>query len=303
MHDESSLAIEAIGQTPPPKAKKETTRLSNPSTQKASLSRSLSFHSKNDDGGKDEDLKFWQTKAKRWQQDALLGDCLASETLKSLAPDACQRAKETWLVGTKSGLLCIACQDAKMAGCWSKGTAGADAQDFSRWRLAKHTKSKAHVAAVGAYLNVSTEPLGAPPFSDFKKVLESAQDGSSLRATNEFKAWSDKTELMIWALQEALLNETRSQLESAATISLTRDARRQRLFVRYGLCNDDFKLSSGVLGLARDEGDRAGNILRATRKLLARVCTKFACPPRWYNGPEPELLTDLLEHVQSLGFL
>ena len=167
--------------------------------------------------------------------DALLGDCLSDEVLQSLAPDACQRAKETWLVGTKSGLMCVACNDAKLGGCWSKGTAGAEVEDFSRWRLTKHKIQITPCCRAVLFEGVSSEPLGAPPFSDFKQVLESVQKGSSRRANNEFKAWSDKTELMIWALQEALLNETRSELESATTISLTRDARRQRLFIRYGV--------------------------------------------------------------------
>ena len=162
--------------------------------------------------------------------------------------------------------------------------------------------SKSHLKAAQSMLGMAQEPIGAPPQSEFQDVLESLQAGGSLRGINSFKCSSDKTTLMVWCLQEAVLRNLRSHLEGAMTISLMRDARRQRLLIRYGVCSKDLVTHSGVLGIARNFGETSGDIVKATRSVIKRVCTAYSNPPRWYAGPESQLMSDLYDHCRFLGF-
>ena len=70
--------------------------------------------------------------------------------------------------------------------------------------------------------------------------------------------------------------------------------------MRYGLCTEEFKVHTGILGMARGFGENAGDVVAATRHLLKRVSTKWHCPPRWYKGPAPEFLSELSDHIKQL---
>jgi hypothetical protein len=85
----------------------------------------------------------------------------------------------------------------------------------------------------------------------------------------------------------------RKEMMLAATISLARDARRDRLLIKYGFCTSDFGARAGVLGLVMGGGDKGGDVVRSTRRIIRRFCTKFSHPPRWYSGPEPSFNEDL----------
>ena len=52
-------------------------------------------------------------------------------------------------------------------------------------------------------LNITVAPFGSPDVQEFKTVLESLQGGSSMRRCRNFSSPSDKTELMVWCLNEA----------------------------------------------------------------------------------------------------
>lgn len=129
-----------------------------------------------------------------------------------------------------------------------------------------------------------------------EEVLQSLRKGDSMRRVGP-GSWSDKTQLMIWVLHEALLQTEQKGLEQCETISVARDARRSRLMVRYGSCTTTFKIQVGLLGVERGGGDRAGQIVQSTRSILERFCTRWSSAPRWYNGPPPEFDNDLYEAV------
>ena len=97
------------------------------------------------------------------------------------------------------------------------------------------------------------EPLGT------EEVLQGLRKGDSIRRVGP-GSWSDKTQLIIWVLHEALLQKEQKALSKASTISLARDARRSRLMVRFGSCSSDFKTQVGILGVEKGGGDRAGQI-------------------------------------------
>eukprot|EP00438_Fugacium_kawagutii_P027421 Skav217147 [mRNA] locus=scaffold2621:2863:6211:+ [translate_table: standard] len=210
-------------------------------------------------------------------------DCLPAGTQFSNEGEK-KLAEQSWLSVTDFGLQCIACKRAGLAGPWCDGTAGVHVKDLRMWFVSKHAGSKAHVAAVKKMVGFQ-ENIGAPSISEFEDILKKLQKGASQRSLSGDASYSDKTALIAWSLQEAVLNEVRDHLLNAETISLTRDARRQRLLVRYGACDSSGRSHSGMLGMARDFGENAGEIVKATRHILKRVCTIHSSCPRWYDGP------------------
>ena len=129
-----------------------------------------------------------------------------------------------------------------------------------------------------------------------EEVLQALRKGDSMRRVGP-GSWSDKTQLIIFVLHEAMLQTEQKGLEQCETISVARDARRSRLMVRYGSCSTTFKIQVGLLGVERGGGDRAGQIVQSTRSILEKFCTRWSCPPRWYKGPPPEFDNDLYEAV------
>ena len=138
-------------------------------------------------------------------------------------------------------------------------------------------------------------------FVSHEAVLQSMRKGDSMRKLGP-GCWSDKTQLMVWCLHEALLQSEQNALRSSVTISLARDARRSRLMVRFGSCSNLFKIRVGLLGVERGGGDRAGQIVESTRAIITRFCSKWAKPPRWFNGPEPFFDKELFQMVPLLHF-
>ena len=60
-----------------------------------------------------------------------------------------------------------------------------------------------------------------------------------LSGCRDFKGQSsDKASLMAWCLHEVVTELDRNFLDKCASISLTRDGRRQRLLCRFGGCTD-----------------------------------------------------------------
>ncbi|CAE7766372.1 unnamed protein product [Symbiodinium sp. CCMP2592] len=243
----------------------------------------------------------WKSCTVRFQSSCKMGDALAD--LRQLTPYQKELAKKTWLVMTPAGCRCIACEQAKMQGPWAQGTACAEVADFRLHHVVHHSKGKQHKAAVEAFLGLTDGSVSAPPVDEFKAMLHRLQKGQSERELSEHKNCSDKVRLMIWSLQEALLEEDRRVLAEASSICLMRDARKQRLLIRYGTCSKTtLDCRSGILGQTRNMGDSGGNLLQATRKILEDFCTENAHPPRWYAGPEPQfcggLFDRLTQHVE-----
>ena len=132
--------------------------------------------------------------------------------------------------------------------------------------------------------------------------MQGLRKGDSIRRVGP-GSWSDKTQLMVWVLHEALLQKEQKALAKASTISLARDARRSRLMVRFGSCSSAFNAQVGILGVERGGGDRAGQITESTRKILQRFCTLWGQPPRWFNGPKEHLDMDLFQAVPWLKLI
>ena len=123
----------------------------------------------------------------------------------------------------------------------------------------------------------------------------------SLRGCNSFDSRSRTREHRPDRFAEALLAQVRWQLAQSESISLLRDARRQCLVICYGLRTSDLDVHRGILGMVRDFGESAGDIWRGTREFLRRVCTRYACPPRYYADPDAKFMQKLFDHVRFQG--
>ena len=296
MEDESDLAFSKCELTLSTPKRRETTSWPELSETKQPANKKCRDDGEEATDGKKEKLSREKIRlAKTWQP-AMIAS-LPQDT-KFDNDGEKKLAEQTWLHVTEFGLQCIACKRAGLAGPWCDGTAGANVKDLRMWFVSKHANSKAHVTAVKQILGISAAVAGAPEISEFEAVLKKIQSGASLRNVCD-SSFSDKTSLMAWTLQEAVLNEIRDHLADAETISLTRDARRQRLLIRYGACNSKGQSHAGMLGMIRDYGDNAGEIVKATREILKRVCTSHASPPRWYAGPASFFNEELFERIRK----
>ena len=240
----------------------------------------------------------WKSSRKHFEQHCSMGDSVPN--LQELTPHQKQLAKQTWLRMTSKGCQCIPCSEFNVKSQWAEGTACCDVVDFRLRHVKNHAKGKQHKAAVLALLGLHDGALHAPPLDDFKAMLHKLQRGHSSRDLAEHQKCSDKIRLMVWCLEQALLEEDRQVLAKSESICLMRDARKQRLLVRFGACSKEtLECRSGVLGQSRNMGETAGNILRATRQIMVDFCASNFSPPRWYAGPGEDFDQELYDWITS----
>lgn len=196
------------------------------------------------------------------------------------------------------GLGCTACAHAKIASPWAQGVAGRK-PPLKPYALLRHAQTQLHIRAAALFLKVpGCKLVNAPSMDEFRKALEQlAAQGASIRRLQGRGCSSDKAVLLKWCLVEATRQINREFLAKAKTIALCRDARRQRLVIRFGAANDSMEVRRGVLGVARDQGDKAGDIVKATRAVIKSLCVENSDPPRHYKGPAPTFNKQLFSHV------
>ncbi len=188
----------------------------------------------------------------------------------------------TWLAHKKTGLGCILCHAAGFEGrVLGKFLGGPACLKVATLR--RHGASEQHRRALGL-LNHKASPQNVwrPPRPDeFKKVWEDVRSGKAQTVMDGEKLPNRrKRRAMEWCLAEALRKKGRDFVQHAATISLSSDARKGRLVVRFsGSRNGTMEVRQGTLGLERDYG--AGNeaMTRAIEVVLERFCTEGACCP------------------------
>jgi len=120
-------------------------------------------------------------------------------------------------------------------------------------RVRRHSEGKIHIAACQAMMTKNNPAdFHAPPLSEFEKLTKLMSEGlcrSFAFGGGKRISSSDKIALMRWCVGEAMCEVERDFLRGAQTIMLTRDARRQRLAIRYGAAQmKDLKVRFSVLG-------------------------------------------------------
>ncbi len=184
------------------------------------------------------------------------------------------------------GVGCVACARAASGGNRSEysdfrlqPTQGYNTSHFNR-----HENTIGHKKAVESYVCKSTVIDFAPPLEEFQACLGKLEAGRSMR---DKAGPSDKSILVRWCVTEAILEQSRGDLEKCITLVLLRDERHGRLLLRYRGCKPDLTVASGTLGLAKMASQTAEDILAATKKSLVAFCTPRRCPPRAANAVGP----------------
>jgi hypothetical protein len=207
----------------------------------------------------------------------------------------------SWLVAGTSGLGCLVCQQQKekLLTPWASGAFRR--RHIKRAHLNRHAASKGHQAALAMFFGVETGPggrllLGAPPLEDFERLHDLMSRG---RHTEYGAASSTKTALMMWCIGETLAEADRKFLARCKSISLVRDARKSLLLIRWSGCTAALETRTGILGISRNDGDSAGQIVSATRKIMEEFCTLRLDPPRFYRGAAPVFDEELFKHIRG----
>ena len=216
--------------------------------------------------------------------------------------------KTSWLMALTADdekdvhLQCLACSKAKLTSLWAKGRVPLSASAKSvNWSVKRHSQSKSHQQAVLSFLDMNKDDNipGCPSLGEFESLFNDIGDGKSLRKCGGNSSFSDKVQLMAWSLKESLAERDRKALASAETISLVRDARHNRLLIRFASVDSEFQTHSGIVGSMKDMGDKAGQVVAATREGLKRLCTSRDRPPRWYKGAEESFDSSLMHHIME----
>ncbi len=234
--------------------------------------------------------KFWKLHVTRMLP-------LAAEPRQGLDTIAKARARRRWLREVvrngRHRVGCLACQEYTKAGGLRPGGFRREAWgDFQvevaglkKFNVIRHALSQSHRAAVAWVMGMDEKIAHAPPLTDFKDMLRNLSKGISLRSCHPRAVSSDRVHAMAWCLGEAEKQIDQDFLRNATTICLTRDARQERLVVRFGACRlDSMEVRRGLLGMARGHGDRAADIVRGTRAVLEAACAINAKPPRMFRG-------------------
>ncbi len=212
-----------------------------------------------------------------------------------IAPDVMRRMPSSWLssatVDGVWGLGCSACAaestavDDDMRAVRFAAFRISSIESASPWNLARHARSKTHLASVRKLLGAPLEPNlddVSPSAVMFEKLWDSLRRGGSMRSGLEGVGGQHKLEKMAWCLAEAMWSIDRKFLgKPGMCITLMRDERKQRLVCRFRAAGPDLAVRSGVIGQAKDFGTRSENITRATREVIKIFATAgYGAPNR-----------------------
>lgn len=176
-------------------------------------------------------------------------------------------------------------------------TGAGSAQTLQTAKLLKHHDSAEHRRASSTFLGLADEfCLASPSTEDMVEHLRVLQSG---RCT----AHGTKSNAKTWCLREALLDIDRKFMKSARSLAICRDERHQRLLIRFTGSTANLETRSGVLGMARDMGATADNIVAATKQVFEQFCTPRLNAPRngGHGGTSSGILDQkLLVHLQEI---
>ena len=127
-----------------------------------------------------------------------------------------------------SGLGCVACCASKLPGVFGEFAWQGSGQDgrLCAMKVIKHHHSKDHKRAAATFFGFADDGLTGPSMEEMREQLRLLQLGTP-------SATSSKPRAMTWCLREAILDIDRDFVRKAVTIAICRDARNQRLLIRF----------------------------------------------------------------------
>jgi hypothetical protein len=199
-----------------------------------------------------------------------------------------------------SGLGCIACCASKLPGVFGAFAWQGSGQDgvLNAAKLIKHHHSNDHKRAAATFFGFADDGLAGPSMEEMREQLRLLQLGTPV-ATKGSKPLA-----MIWCLREALLDIDRDFVRKAVTIAICRDARNQRLLIRFTGATSRLETRKGVLGIGRESGADADCIVAATANVFKNFCTPRRGAPIHGAGPfkveDVHVDAQLLKHLQHI---
>ena len=189
-----------------------------------------------------------------------------------------------WARSDDRGLWCAICEE---KGVIVKPCTSRETKRKTFW-LRRHANSTCHKNA-----EKSANPT-APSEQSFKTVYEAVRKGMSA-GDNGLASVGNKEKVrnMIYCLGEAAKRHGQKFLLKAESITLFRDARKNRLCIRYTASRTGFKVQSGVLGWCRQDGLSSKCIAKDTARIMAEFCTSYA------RGPCPERHRELRKRIRD----
>ena len=124
----------------------------------------------------------------------------------------------------------------------------------------------------------------APPAEEFAKVLKDRIAGLSYIASS---LSATKSKKMSWCLAEALREDTKSALLRSKVIAIHQDARNGLLMVRFSSCDQNLKVTKGILGIAQDYGTTAVDTVQATVAIARAAFARQSKGPASNRPPAP----------------
>ena len=199
-----------------------------------------------------------------------------------------------------SGLCCIACCASKLPGVFGAFAWQGSGQDgvLNAAKLIKHHQSQDHKRAAATFFGFADDGLASPSMEEMGEQLRLLRLGTPV-ATHGSKPLA-----MTWCLREALLDIDRDFVRKAATIAICRDARNQRLLIRFTGANGCLETRKGVLGIGSELGADADCIVAATANVFKNFCTPRRGAPIHGAGPfkvdDVHVDAQLLKHLQHI---
>ena len=189
-----------------------------------------------------------------------------------------------WARSDDRGLWCAICEE---TGLNVKPCTSSVPKRKSFW-LKRHAGSTWHKNAMA-----SAVP-SAPSERAFTTVIEAVKKGMSAGESGLASVGKSKKVIdMIYCLGEAAKRHGQKFLLNAESITLFRDARKNRLCIRYAASKKGFKVQNGVLGWSRQQGLSSKCIAKDTTRIIAEFSTSYA------RGPRPERHKELRRRIRE----
>jgi hypothetical protein len=208
--------------------------------------------------------------------------CVSREAMLNVQLPAHTRAaaRQCWLqIRDSSGVArvgCLVCNAEETGGPWASHDVEYDVC-CRMSGLQRHTKCKAHKAAVLRYLKINGRE-GAPATAEFLAVWDAATDGLRPAKGVAQVGKRQRVQKLQWCLAEAIKVADREFFKQASVVALIRDERHGRLLIRYRAVDAKLNFRCGVLGMLKDFGTGAANIAKATLEVMQAMMTPgFGC--------------------------
>ena len=150
--------------------------------------------------------------------------------------------------------------------------------------LRRHHQSASHLKSIATFLGKPLQYVAftAPLVESFKQMFCAFHEGRAARSGFDLPSGHvgrTKANLMLWCLNEALLERDREFLVQSSCLMIMRDERRGRLHFRFRGASSLLIVSAGYLGQSVGHTPDALGIRDATMQVIKRFCTRRSNPP------------------------